>query len=187
MNEKKDELDEIRERVKNIEKTLNELNEILTHRLIEIEKRIILIQREIKPITFEDVYDYIRDNIIVKKSELIERFPFLLGKHTWVKFKRSLPDDIVLLYYNGLNWGMRFVHLYEDAIEYAIKYFNQTELGKTIRINCPDQKLKEKINYWLEKIFDGLITKSTSFPVTYMKGVSVITRKGKRILKERRR
>ncbi|MFH7835208.1 MAG: hypothetical protein QXL51_01255 [Candidatus Aenigmatarchaeota archaeon] len=187
MNEKKDELDEIRERVKNIEKTLNELNEILTHRLIEIEKRIILIQREIKPITFEDVYDYIRDNIIVTKNDLLTQFPFLISRYNWEKFKKNLPDDIVLLYYPGFNWGIRFIHLYEKAIEYAIKYFNQTEFGKTIQINCPDPELKERIHYWLERIFGKLITKSTSFPVTYMKGVSVITRKGRRILKEKRK
>ncbi|MFH8086992.1 MAG: hypothetical protein QW609_04200 [Candidatus Aenigmatarchaeota archaeon] len=186
MNEK-----EVEERIKKIEekldKILNEINEVIMHRFNEIEKRIIVIQKEIKPITFEDVYDYIRDNIIVTKNDLLTQFPFLISRYNWEKFKKNLPDDIVLLYYPGFNWGIRFIHLYEKAIEYAIKYFNQTEFGKTIQINCPDPELKERIHYWLERIFGKLITKSTSFPVTYMKGVSVITRKGRRILKEKRK
>lgn len=171
---------------KNLEEKLEEILKIFTHRFDEIEKRVMLLQRKIYGTEYENVFEYIREKVVVDKEELLKEFPFLQSRYKFNDFKKTLPPDIKYIYYQG-TMLRKFVCIENIAVRKAVEYFFSTEYKDRIKVNSPDPKLNEEIMYWLERIFSGYITKSQAGNY-YLKGVvEGVTKRGRRIIKKERR
>lgn len=164
---------------------IDELVKIFSHRHDEIEKRVMLIQRKIYGESFDNIFDYIREKVVVDKEELITSFPFLASRYKFVDFKKNLPPDIRYIQYSGTKLA-KFVCVEDIAVEKAVEAFFSAEFKKLIKINCPDERLKNEIKYWIMRIFDGYVTKIHGGEI--VKGVVVgATKRGHRIIRKERR
>lgn len=153
-----------------VEKKINDRVEALEKEVKELKEVIGLLKE--KPFGFSnemwlEISEFIKKNIVVTKEELINKFPTLLNASRFRLLKKALLQRrFEYIWFHGRKYHGRFVFIEDEKspIDYAIKFFKKTKWGEPIIVNCPDRTLKDEINYWIEKIFEDVVTKSNLSP-----------------------
>jgi hypothetical protein len=138
-----------------------------------IDKRIKQKPMGISLETFWSIVTFIKNNIVVTKDELISKFGTLSNPRRFFLFKKSITEqnEFAYIWFHGKKYPARFVYIKYDKSPqfYAIKFFEETEWGKPIFVNCPDPELKTEIYEWIVRIFKDVIVRSNYSPYP-MKG-----------------
>lgn len=159
----------------------NEFKDQFNYRIDQLEQRICRLQQFSKLYSppSEDIFEWIRENQIVTKSQLMHQFGLSKRKH-WEVVK-YLPPDIRYVYINGSRVEPKFVYVSCKEAEEAMDAFFNTKWGQPIVVNSTE------VNFWLKTIFDEFLTPPDSRDKYFLKGGMIgLTKRGRKIVKKSR-
>jgi len=107
--------------------------------------------------TWLEIVKFIETNRVVFKDNLIDNFPSLRGSFHNVKQSLLSLGKYEYVWFRGRHIRSRFVFCGDNlAIQEAIKIFNETEWGREINPDCPNEK-KTEVLFWISSIFKDVV------------------------------
>lgn len=147
-----------------------EVDAFIEEKISEQVKKLVEKPERVSLEKWMDIMKFIKENKIVYKENLVGQFSLEPSRFFAVKKALLASDEVEYVFFGGRRIKARFVYVGKnEGMREAIRCFRETEWGREINMNCPEDR-KTDVLFWLSTIFKDALTQNPSNSAKFMKG-----------------